>query len=102
MDSTLIPPEGLTELQQQLFIAINTLITVLMPLFIKLVDQVGFLKKVPTNILCGVFTAILGIIVWRFTAPTMPIIELIGVMTAMFTGSTLIASAGGKKLKPNK
>ena len=97
MDSTLIPPEGLTLIQQKLFIIVSTVMTFLNPLIVKLIDKKSFLEKIPTNYITAFVTVIVVIVAKLVLAPELSMEATVAVVTAMFTGSTIFGRAITKK-----
>ena len=89
MDSTAIPPEGFTQSQQTLFYIVSSLMTFLNPLIVKLIDKKSFLEKIPTNYITAFVTVIVAIAAKFVLAPELSMEATVGVVTAMFTGSTI-------------
>ena len=102
MDTTLIPPEGLTQTQQTLFFIVSAVMTFLNPLIIKLIDKKSFLDKIWTNAITGFITVVVAIVAKLVLAPDLSMGATVAVITAMFTGSTFFGRAIKGKPKNNK
>lgn len=99
MDTTLIPLEGFTQIQQMLFLIVSAVMTFLNPLIVKLIDKKSFLEKIPTNYITAFVTVVVVIVAKFILAPELGMEATVAVVTAMFTGSTLFGRAITKKPK---
>lgn len=102
MDTTGIPPEGLTEGANLLLYIVSALLPVVLPIVTKLIDKWSFIDKIPTNyVAAGV--ALFMIIPMKFVvAPELTIPACFLLVGALgLGGGTLVARATNRKKPKN-
>ena len=91
MDSTLIPPEGLTEGARALLTIVPIAMTVLLPIVTKLIDKWGFIDKIPTNYVTLFLAVGLTLLFKYLLAPDLSFGGVVALVGLMGFGGTLLA-----------
>lgn len=90
MDSTGIPPEGLTEGAKTLLQIVPVLMTIALPFVTKLIDKWGFLDKIPTNFISLGLAIVLTFGFKFLLAPDLQLGGVIALVAIMGYGGTLL------------